>query len=162
MNEMKNTTKPVPTLDDGLAGEIAAALAPTEPSPPRARAMRERILAAARGEDNGRLTVRGDEGKWLPHAAGIDIKLLHQDAESRSFLLRFAPGATLAAHAHLGEEVCVMLEGAVTIGDMPLRAGDYQLALPGSEHPPIHSATGGVVFIRKALRGPAAQAPVTA
>ena len=61
----------------------------------------------------------------------VELKLLREDAFSRSFLLRLHPGAVLPPHEHPLEEECYCLEGEVRFGDLVVRAGDYHLAPPG-------------------------------
>lgn len=99
-------------------------------------------------------TIRAEEGDWLPLVPGVARKVLHVD-EARgfhSFLLRFEPGSVLPAHDHAEDEECMMISGEVVIAGLRLAAGDYQLAPKGRRHPAISSPTGGLVYIRAAIR----------
>jgi len=70
------------------------------------------------------------------------------DAAMQAFLLRFDPGARLPAHDNAGDEVCVVLEGSVRLGDVEVSAGDYHFASAGSAHGEVYSANGALLFIR--------------
>lgn len=98
------------------------------------------------------VTVRAEEGEWLPHSPGIAFKLLHLDPEAgiQSYLLRLDPGAEVEPHDHLADEECLMLSGDVTFGDdeLTLRAGDYHMIPKGVWHSRAHSAAGCLAFIR--------------
>lgn len=98
-------------------------------------------------------TIRADEGEWETVIEGVFKKRLFVDPEegTQSFLLRFAPGARYPAHSHGMAEECLMLEGEVTIGDLHLSAGDFNLAHVGSEHSELVSETGALVYVRGAL-----------
>jgi len=147
---MSNRNKSVAN-DDPLFESLSESLDPVALPPERSRKLWERIVGAVRMEDAGSVTVRADDHGWQPYAPGVDIKKLHEDDRSNSFLLRLAPGATLSGHDHAGEEVCVMLAGEIMIGDLALSAGDYHLAFAGTRHGAISSATGGMLFIRSAV-----------
>ncbi|CDH44717.1 cupin domain-containing protein [Candidatus Contendibacter odensensis] len=100
------------------------------------------------------VTVRAQEGEWRTLAPGVAVKLLlvDQDAGFQSFLLRLAPGCQLPAHDHGALEECLLLEGDMLIGDRYYTVGDYHAALPGSQHAPLSTRNGGLVFLRSELR----------
>ena len=100
--------------------------------------------------EKGLLTVRGDEGTWEDFGPGVEKKHLYFDPRTglESCLLRLQPGARIAPHQHAMVEECVVLEGDLQIGRQRLRAGDYQVALPGSLHPEIWSERGGTLYVR--------------
>ncbi len=137
-------------LPDGLAAGLAEALAPIAPPPERSAAVKRRLLGRVRGERSQFVTVHAEEGKWMQIAPGVQLKVLHDDGRTRSFLLRMAPGARLPAHGHAAEEACVVLEGSAQLGDIEVRAGDFHLALPGSVHGELTSRTGALLFLRAA------------
>ena len=97
------------------------------------------------------LTVQqGDEG-WQPFLQDISMKLLYEDGNTLSYLLRLAPGAVLPAHRHVQDEECMVLEGELRIGDsLTIKAGGYHLARGGVLHAPITSAKGALIFLRGA------------
>lgn len=128
--------------------ELACAMAPVAPGAERAAKMKERLLTRVRRESQRFVTVRRDDGVWQPFAPSVSIKLIDSDPAMESFLLRLDPGGRLPGHAHADDELCVVLEGEVTLGDVTVGAGDYHMALAGSDHGEITSRTGCVLFIR--------------
>lgn len=149
-----------PRIDDTIMETLLQAQAPVLPSPDRALAVRERILERARQERPppaesrpapgmaDHLTIRGVEGIWVPLLTGVSMKLLREDADTRSYLLRLAAGARLPAHGHDQDEECMVLEGDVWLGDIHAFAGDYHLARGGLPHGVIRSDGGCLLFLR--------------
>jgi quercetin dioxygenase-like cupin family protein len=93
-------------------------------------------------------TVFAREGPWERVAEGIEQKILWRDGDVISRLLRLAAGGRLPAHAHGGEEECLMLSGDAFFGDLLLQAGDFHLAPPGSEHGVTTTDSGALAFLR--------------
>ena len=92
-----------------------------------------------------------DGGQWQPFATGVQIKVLHEAGGVMSYLLRLAPGASIAPHRHPIDEECVVLEGTVRIGDdLVVEAGGFHLARQGLLHAPIHAPQGATLFLRGA------------
>lgn len=95
-------------------------------------------------------TVYADEGTWNEVLPGARVKLLMADEEAgtRSYLMRLAPGVQLPSHQHVRMEECMMLEGDLTIGSLSLQAGDYHAILPGAAHRAGFSRNGCLIFVR--------------
>ena len=76
------------------------------------------------------------------------MRRLFVDETSRrmTILARLAPGVVYPPHVHAGLEECYVLEGDLWIGDVEMRAGDYQRAEPGSNHG-IQSTRGGCLLL---------------
>jgi len=100
------------------------------------------------------INVRASEGDWQQLLEGIDKKILFRDpvAGTESYLLRYAPGASIPAHEHRLSEHCLMLEGDVTVGDLRLGPGDFQAIPAGTPHPATMSEGGALVFIVGEIR----------
>lgn len=156
---MTDSGKTVPPGDDletdeALMDELMQALEPIEPPAERADALRAKVLNQVKQESGNRLddllTVRADEGIWIPVGRGVRMKQLHVDKHNRtrSFLLRLEPGASLPAHQHLADEECIVLEGEARLGEVTVRAGDYHLAPRGVPHGVVSSDTGALLFLR--------------
>jgi hypothetical protein len=139
-------------FDSVVNAALLEAQAPIAPSPERARALRARVLAgihaAAPAGALEHLTVFGAEGIWVAMLPGIEMKLLREDADTRSYLLRMAAGACLPGHGHSQDEECMVLEGDVWLGDTHAHAGDYHLARGGLAHAELHSDGGCLLFLR--------------
>ncbi len=92
--------------------------------------------------------VRRDEG-WVPLGKRIQVKVLHDDGHTLSWLLKLLPGGGLPQHDHAdGAEECMVLEGTLRINGEEFVAGDFQIALPGSVHHEVASDTGSLVYLR--------------
>lgn len=89
--------------------------------------------------------------RWHASGPGVEVLPLRGDAEVVSMLVRFAPGAAVADHAHALDEDCLVLQGEMFLGDILLRAGDYQLAPAGGTHFGETSDVGVLFFFHGAL-----------
>lgn len=149
MSKRKSTS-----TNEVIAPELTAAMleAVAPVAPPAG--LRARVLekARARAAIPDFKTLRTTEG-WRAMAPGVEYKLLAYDetANSKSFLLRAQPGIALPAHAHDGDEECVVLEGEFSMGDLTLHAGDFHFAPRGSRHPDTVTRTGVLVYLRSCL-----------
>jgi anti-sigma factor ChrR (cupin superfamily) len=86
---------------------------------------------------------------WRVLTKGLHVKLLHDDGKTISWLLRLLPGGCLPEHDHAdGVEECMVIEGELKINGEPFKAGDYQVAYPGSIHHEVASETGAVLFLK--------------
>ena len=125
--------------DDGLTPEVATRI-------------RHRVLERIAQAQAGHLTVHPGPSGWKPFSAGVQIKVLHRDGDAMSYLLKLAPGATLAAHRHRMDEECIVLEGRLRIGqELVVEAGGFHLARQGALHSVIGSDEGAIVFLRGAV-----------
>ncbi|MCV2367926.1 cupin domain-containing protein [Roseateles oligotrophus] len=110
------------------------------------------------GQTTASHRVAGGGQGWEPLRQGVDIKALHLVGERISMLVRFEPGARVPAHPHgLGEE-CLMLDGDLFLGDVLLRAGEFQFAPAGTGHDELYSDVGCLLFFCGAI-DPAAVDP---
>jgi hypothetical protein len=91
--------------------------------------------------DDGWTTWPGAEGK-------AEMKTLFDDGITLSMLVRMAPGCELEGHGHDAPEECLCVRGDVWLNDSLLRAGDYEVALPGTAHQRIRSDSGCLLFVR--------------
>lgn len=92
--------------------------------------------------------VRRNEG-WFILSKRVQAKVLHDDGQTLSWLLKLLPGGRLAEHDHAdGAEECMVLEGQLRINGEDFLAGDYQIALPGSVHHDVSSESGSLVYLR--------------
>jgi hypothetical protein len=113
------------------------------PSPSLQRRLAERIAGGS-----GAATLppprRWSEPEWEQVAAGIECKLLANDAERHriSMLVRLAPGASYPPHAHAEFEELHLLAGELWIDARPLMPGDYYYGAPGTGDSRVWSETG--------------------
>lgn len=142
-----------PALPEELLQPMLLGTAPVNLSASRRERLRERLLRRVCEEERAwaesqYLTVRAEAGKWVPLAPLVKFKLLYEQGDTWSYLIRFDPGAVFPAHLHESDEECLVLEGEGYLGDIFLRAGDYHLARAGSRHGEVRTRTGALLFIR--------------
>ncbi len=118
----------------GLWGRIAAGIARIEASPDT-------------------VTIKPDDLAWLPFSPGIWQKILFADplAGTQNVLVKMSPGSTVPPHAHGVNEECLVLEGTIDVDGIAIAAGQLHVALQGTVHSPIHSASGALLYIRTAM-----------
>lgn len=141
----------------GVLAELAPARAPP---PGTLAAIKARIAAIAAAR-----RIVDDAREWHEIVPGIHGKHIAPGQEAgqasghRSMLLRFAAGAVLPAHRHPGDEICLVLEGAVLSNGVALSAGECQALRAGTRHQPVRSAGGALVFVRLFDPPPAVREP---
>ena len=145
-----------PLPDAPLAADIVDLLNQSlVPEPPeertRQRIKRELLHRIADDQSGHHLTVAADDGDWQPFGAGLRFKLLHEAAGIMSYLVRLEPGAALPPHRHPVDEECVVLEGALLIGELRVAAGGFHLGRKDVLHAPIRSEEGALIFLRGAV-----------
>ena len=115
--------RPSPSLQQRLAGRIAAETGQTAVVPP------------ASG---------WHEPAWEEVAPGIFCKLMANDTKAHrvSRLVRLLPGVEYPPHTHADVEELFLLDGELWIDDRKLYPGDYNRAEPGSGDQRVWSETG--------------------
>ena len=106
------------------------------------------LARMADGDAQRFVTVRRDDGVWQSLAPDISMKILDSDRSMQAYLLRLAPGACLPGHPHPDDEMCYVLEGEATLGDITVGPGDYHLARAGSAHGDVTTRAGCLLLIR--------------
>ena len=152
---MDDTTRPTddsaPPLDDDIVDLLNGAVSPTPVDQAALARVKRRVLARiAEAQSAAHLTVRAEDGQWQPFGPGLSLKVLHEADGVMSYLLRLAPGAVLPPHRHPMDEECVVLEGALRIGDLEVAAGGFHLGRQDVLHMPIVSEHGALIFLRGA------------
>ncbi|MCX7068074.1 MAG: cupin domain-containing protein [Methylococcales bacterium] len=102
------------------------------------------------GGDSSRTIFAHKNDNWIELLEGVFKKDLWSDENWVSRIYRLEPGALVPGHSHLLDEECMMLQGEVFLGDILLRAGEYQLAPAGSLHGDVYSDVGATLFVRGA------------
>ena len=136
-----------PDIVRALLGAMTSDGVPA-PRPQLLAQIQARIAADAQRVN---VTVRAAEIAWATLCKGVEAKTLYQDAFSRTWLARLAPGAVIPAHPHRGDEECVVLEGSVVLDDMELGPSDFQMARAGTRHESVSTLTGCMLLIRTRL-----------
>jgi len=144
------------------AGMLAVAAPSCKPPSRLKRILMERISESPRPASQlqpwqswgleateGLHVVRRDEGVWTTIAGGVYAKRLYADPgrDRVTMLIRMDPGSSFPSHRHGGPEECLVLEGEIQVGDLVLRAGDYQCAPLNSVHEVTRTDTGCLLLI---------------
>ena len=84
---------------------------------------------------------------WIERRPGVFWKTLWEDTDGRhkAVLMRYAPGAVISRHRHIGDEQIWVLEGSVADDTGVCLAGNYARRPPGSVHT-VTSPAGALVF----------------
>jgi len=84
---------------------------------------------------------------FAPFRDGVTIHRLYAvEGGASAALLRYAPGASVPLHEHVGHEHVLVLDGSQDDEAGRLEAGDAAVNLPGSRHS-VRSATGCVALL---------------
>lgn len=86
----------------------------------------------------------GDRG-WVERRPGVHWKVLWEEGDRKAVLVRYAPGATIPRHRHLGDEQIFVLEGSVSDDTGTCTAGNYARRPPGCTHA-VTSRDGALVL----------------
>ncbi len=131
--------------------ETAAAMPFASPAFPAPSGLREKLMARVLQPTppQGIQVVRAGDGDWLTVVPGVTAKRLHQESPGGNvvLLVRMEPGAQYPPHTHADVEHCYVLEGELHFGDLILRPGDFQCALPSTTHRDSHTVNGCKVLI---------------
>jgi quercetin dioxygenase-like cupin family protein len=136
---------PDPRTKDALLRRIEAA---SSCSP-----LRESFQAGVEASD-AIVINRAADAVWKDSdIEGIRIRLLHVDPARNQFtaLVRMEPGRSYPRHLHNGPEECLVLEGELVVGELLLRAGDYQRMPAGSRHGIQRTERGCLLLITSSL-----------
>jgi quercetin dioxygenase-like cupin family protein len=94
----------------------------------------------------GVMLFRPKSMEWRPFPLleGITVKVLRRELAGVVLhaLVRLAPRAELPKHKHASPEEILMLDGALVMGDVTMRPGEYCHADTGSIHCAAHAPNG--------------------
>jgi anti-sigma factor ChrR (cupin superfamily) len=162
---MSNAKRNSPLDDDQVlppswVGVFAQGLAVPEPSQLSAQAadsIKQKVLqkivvssvSSSAAISNGLVTSVMRDSPWTALNKKIQVKIVFEDDRTISWLLRMLPGGLLAPHDHAdGVEECMVLEGELSINGVQFKAGDYQVAHPGSVHHQVATDKGALLFLK--------------
>ena len=144
-------------IPDDLLAAMLVALPVTAPSSRRRTAMRKSLLSrvdkvvgekAVEAAKPEMFFVRADEGQWFNFAPNVDMKVLHDDGDTRTWLARFGPGGCIPAHTQTGDEEAIVMAGWCYLDDVKINSGDYHLIRKDARHGSILSPEGCLIFVR--------------
>ena len=151
MNEENNSV-----LDGEFIDSVADSFATEAVDEHRVSRLRTRVMERiddASNEPSLFDTIRSNEGEWIEILPNVEKKLLKLDSDTgiESYLLRMHPGATAPAHVHETDELCYVIEGDLSFGDICLEAGDYHYAHKGSRHDDVSTVNGTLLFLQSGI-----------
>jgi anti-sigma factor ChrR (cupin superfamily) len=82
---------------------------------------------------------------WDERRPGVHWKVLRESGDRKTVLVRYAPGAVIPRHRHLGDEEIFVIEGSVSDDTGTCAAGDYARRPPGCVHT-VRSTAGALVL----------------
>ncbi|MBI4637372.1 MAG: cupin domain-containing protein [Candidatus Rokubacteria bacterium] len=91
------------------------------------------------------LYVDAADRPWQERRPGVHWKVLWEEGDRKAVLVRYAPGATIPRHRHLGDEQIFVLEGTVSDDTGTCSAGNYARRPAGCVHT-VTSRTGALVL----------------
>jgi quercetin dioxygenase-like cupin family protein len=144
---------PDDALPDDIGAALSHALAPVPLDPVDRAMMKSRLLAKVKAPiaATGTTTIPLNDTGWEWFGSRVKIKILRNEPDATSYLLKLEPGAVIWPHHHRQDEECMVMDGEVLIGDVRAGAGTYHLAPSGVDHVPIRSETGATLFLRGAM-----------
>ena len=96
------------------------------------------------------ITLDTQQMPWVETSSypeGTEIKVLRDEGDVRSVLLKLAPGFRMGAHSHTCYEQHLVLEGAYETGGQVCNAGTYRCIPPHADHGPFTSRDGAIVLV---------------
>jgi anti-sigma factor ChrR (cupin superfamily) len=93
-----------------------------------------------------------EESDTYPH--GTMVKVLRDEGEVRSLLLKLSPGFHMDPHAHTTSEQHFILEGGYETGSWKFGPGAYHYLPARMNHGPYTSKNGAVVLVIWEKQGP--------
>jgi anti-sigma factor ChrR (cupin superfamily) len=139
----------------GATGALALSVDPVTPQ----AALRARLMDAIAAtpqpplqnspgvlcDKDGVLIARPADMTWTAgDLPGVFRKVLFNDAKRgySTAVTRMTAGTNYPSHKHAGVEELYLLEGDLSVGDMPMQAGDYCRGEAGSVHQPLATKNG--------------------
>ena len=153
-NKLTRTEAVIP---EDLLAAMLMALPATAPSSRRQAGMKKSLLSrveklasekAVTAATTEMLVVRANEGHWSNFAPSVDMKVLYDDGDTRTWLARFEPGGHVAAHLQTGDEEAIIMEGWCYLDGAKMNCGDYHMIRKGARHGSMRSPEGCLIFVR--------------
>jgi anti-sigma factor ChrR (cupin superfamily) len=82
---------------------------------------------------------------WVERRPGVFWKVLWEEGDRKAILMRYAAGAVIPRHRHLGDEQILVIEGSVADDAGVCTAGNYARRPSGCVHT-VRSEGGALVF----------------
>ena len=139
---------------DDVVEELSAAVKPADLDRADADKLKARVMERideSVAANSGLITVRADnESLWVDLSPTSKKKTLRIDRENGTelCLLRMQAGTAVGRHHHDVDELCLVLEGDLTIDDIEMTAGDFHFAPMGSWHDQVSTQNGALILLQ--------------
>jgi anti-sigma factor ChrR (cupin superfamily) len=97
-----------------------------------------------------KISLNSDEMIWekvLNYPEGTMCKVLREDGNKKTILLKIPPYFKMDAHSHTVVEQHFVLEGEYKIGGKVFKKGYYELIPEGFTHGPFYTETGALILV---------------
>jgi len=135
-----------PVLNEAINMAFASKIIATTPAPEIASRIKSKLMQRVKSQNHQ--FVFANQGEWKQVIEGVQIKLLRQEGEQKSFLLKMMANSSIPSHAHSKDEESFVIEGSVELEGILCHAGDYHFAQAGSHHQTIRSTQGCTLLVK--------------
>lgn len=133
-------------LEPDVSAALAADLRRQSPPPEVEARVKDRLMSRIAGQRQ--FFVFASQGEWKTLGPGIQIKLLHKNEKTKSFLLQMAEQAILPPHQHETDEESFVIEGEVWLDGVCCTEGDYHFSAAGTDHGEVHTKKGCTLLVK--------------
>ena len=91
-----------------------------------------------------------DENNWedaTGYSQGTLKKVLRDDENAKTVLLKLPAGFYMAPHSHITTEQHFVIKGEYKSSGENYSEGSYQIFSPGDEHGPFESTNGAIILV---------------
>jgi len=147
---MKNPNKEAEqSLEIDLLNLLSLSVPPVTPSNDAKIRMKEKLFKMVEYSlSEGKFFVFADKGNWIKAMSGVEIKMLHETASTKSYLMKLSANTVIPRHSHTHSEESFVLEGEVVLDGTLCKQGDYHFAAAGTIHRSISSDSGCTLLIK--------------
>lgn len=136
-------------IDAELVNLLSLSVLPVTPSGEAKIRMKEKLFKKVEGAFNeSKYFVFAGKGDWVKAMSGVEIKMLHETATSKSYLVKLAANAEIPHHHHAYNEESFVVDGEVVLDGTLCRSGDYHFAAAGTIHRLIRSDNGCTLLVK--------------
>lgn len=148
MNNQRNSIASPADIDVELFTQLFEVTPNVAPSAEASARIKHKLMQRIASQDHEQFFVFAGQGDWKTLGPGMDIKVLHRDKTSRSFLLKLAENTSIPYHDHRKNEETFVVNGEVWLDGVFCSDGDYHFASAGTFHKEIRTERGCTLLIK--------------
>lgn len=146
MNTQRKSSDLSDQLDTDLMYQLFDLSPSATPSPEASARIAQKLMQRVSAQSQ--FFVFADLGEWKPLGPGMNVKLLHKDKLSRSFLIKMAENTAIPYHEHHKNEETFVVQGEVWLDGVRCTDGDYHFASAGSFHKEVRTERGCTLLVK--------------